>query len=74
MSLFYHVFPTSMVIHYDNKTYTISKDDVKFKTIYDLIKSDSLETVGMLVTDPVGFENYEKVKARLLEALKGYEK
>lgn len=62
----YHRFADSIVIHYDGKTFSVSKDDKRFKLICKMIKEDAVDAAGM-IADPNG--GYLKVQERLLEAL-----
>jgi hypothetical protein len=61
MSLTYHIFTTTIVISYKNKTITIPKGDPRFDKVLKLINKGELNQIP-LVADR---ENINKIKALL---------
>lgn len=45
----YHILPSQVIVTLEDRTYTISKDDKRYKTLCDLIKQNAVEILPMVV-------------------------
>ena len=66
MEVTYVIFSKTIVVNAGGRTFTISKDDKRFRLISELITQNNLAEIS-LVMDPHG--PFFKVRARILESI-----